>query len=165
MTAMSTRAEFRASQESDAHVVSRRFRDAVRGLLILALVATIFCLLFYREAAHLAAIPIPFLYVTLAFINYFESRSRTSVLRRSDQAEISREETEIDTETIGIVTLLKVLGMLALGTFIIAAALFDMRIVGVAAAAAFLLAVLINLPYLPLFVSESERDELEKLEQ
>ena len=160
---MSTRVEFREPHESDAHIASQRFRYGLRACLIVALVATIFCLLFYREAAHLAAIPIPFLYVTLAFINYFESRSRTSVLRRSEQSEISREETEIDTETIGIITLLKVLGMLAMGTFIIAAAMFDMPIVGVAAAATFLLAILINLPYLPLFIGESERDELAKL--
>jgi len=41
------------------------------------------------------------------------------------------------------------MGILAVATFIIAAALDDWQLVGVGAAALFLLATLINLPYLP----------------
>jgi len=71
---------------------------------------------------------------------------------------------EADVETIGIITLMKVVGVLAIGTFIIAASLFQSQEVGGAATALFLLMLLIQSPFLPLYFSESERDEREKLE-
>ncbi|QDT12723.1 hypothetical protein [Stieleria marina] len=153
------------SHESDAHVVSRHFRTGVRALLALALIATVVCLFFFREVAYLAAIPIPFLYAVLAFVNYLEYRSRASNLCSDGEKELSREELEADVETVGIVTLMKVIGVLAIGAFIVAASLFDWQIVGAAAAALFFLMLLIQLPFLPLYFSESERDELDKLKR
>lgn len=149
--------------EPDAHVGARHFRTGVRFLLALSLVATVICLLFFRPAAYLAAIPIPVLYAVLVATHYLEQRSRAEELRRPGQTGMSREEIEGDIETVGVINVLKILGVLAIGTFIIAAALFDWAIVGIVAASGFLLAVLITLPYLPLFFTESERDELSNL--
>lgn len=151
------------SHESDAHVVSRHFRTGVRVMLALSLIATILCIFFLREAAYLAAIPIPVLYAVLAFTNYLEVRSRASRLRSPNQKRITPEELEMDIETVGIVTLMKVIGVLAIGTFIIAASLFDWAVVGAAAAALLCIAILIQTPFLPLYFSEFERDELAKL--
>ncbi len=151
------------SHESDAHVVSRQFRTGVRALLALSLIATIACLFFLRDAAYLAAIPIPVLYAVLAFTNYLEVRSRAANLRSPNQKRITIEELEMDIETVGIVTLMKVIGVLAIGTFIIAASLFDWAVVGAAAAALLCIAILIQTPFLPLYFSEFERDELAKL--
>ncbi len=163
---MATTTETHSKQplgEPDAHVVSRHMRAGVRILLIVSLVATIALLLFYRPAAYLAAIPVPVLSIVLVILNLMERRSRAAALRRPGQTSISQEELEVDVETIGVTTILKVLGVLAVGTFIVSAAFFDLATLGVAAAAAFLLAVLIELPYLPLFFTESVRDERQKL--
>ncbi|XZE55049.1 hypothetical protein SH139x_001036 [Planctomycetaceae bacterium SH139] len=149
--------------EPDAHVVSRRFRTGVRIMLALSLIVTIVCIFFFREAAYLAAIPIPVLYAVLAFSNYLEVRSRASSLRSPNQKRITIEELEMDIETVGIVTLMKVIGVLAIGTFIIAASFFNWPMVGVVAATLLCIAILIQTPFLPLYFSESERDELAKL--
>lgn len=145
--------------------MARHFRTGVRLLLALSLIATVVCLFFFRDVAYLAAIPIPVLYVVLAFTNYLEVRSNTAHFNDPGEAGISREEWEVDIETVGIVTLLKVLGVLAIGTFIVAASFFDWPAVGIGAAALFLLVILIQLPYLPLYFSEAERDELDKLRE
>lgn len=149
--------------EPDAHIVTRHMRTVVKWLLILALVATVGLFIFYRPAAYLAAIPVPVLCLVLFIVNLMERRSRASVLRHPGQTKIEQEEIEVDVETIGVVTMLKVLGVLALGTFIVAASLVDLAVVGAVAAAGFALAILIELPYLPLFFTESERDERSKL--
>ena len=165
---MSTRTEHSTVpllHEPDAHVVSRHFRTGVRTLLALSLIATIVCLFFLRDAAYLAAIPIPVLYAVLAFTNYLEVRSRASNLRSRDQKNLTRKELEMDVETVGIVTLMKVLGVLVIGTFIVAASCFDWPVVGAAATALLFLAILIQTPFLPLYFSEFERDELDKLKR
>ena len=165
---MTTHTETRSralSHEPDAHVVSRHFRTGVRAMLALSLIATIVCLFFLREAAYLAAMSIPVLYAVLAFTNYLELRSRASNLRSDGQMRLSREELEMDIETVGIVTLLKVIGVLAIGAFIVAASVLDWQVVGAAAAAMFFLMLLIQTPFLPLYFSESERDELAKLKR
>lgn len=149
--------------EPDAHIGTRHVRTVVKGLLIFALLATIVLLLFYRPAAYLAAIPIPVLYFLLVVLNLVERRTRASQLQRPGENAISQEEVEVDVEIIGILTVMKVLGVLAIGTFIIAAAFFDLAVVGVIAAGGFMLAILIELPYLPLFFTESERDERAEL--
>jgi fatty acid desaturase len=92
-----------------------------------------------------------------------EVRSRASELRERGSGHLSKEELEVDVETAGIILLLKVIGILAAGTFIIAAAFFEWQSVAIAATALFLLAVLINIPYLPLFFAEAQRDELDHL--
>lgn len=150
--------------EPDAHVISRQLRVVTRGLLIVAIVATIVLFLFYRPATYLAAIPIPLLVIVLAVVNDLERRSRASALRSEGQDRITEEELEADVEAGGIATAMKVGGALALGTFIVAAAFSDLATLGIAAAALLLLAILIELPYLALFVTESERDELKKVQ-
>ena len=149
--------------EPDAHVLSRHFRTGVRVLLAVSLIATIVAIFAYPSVAYLAAIPIPILYAVLASVNYMEVRSRASELRERGSDHLSKEELEVDVETAGIILLLKVIGILAAGTFIIAAAFFEWQSVGVAATALFLLAVLINIPFLPLFFAEAQRDELDHL--
>ncbi|MDA8743775.1 hypothetical protein N9N28_03975 [Rubripirellula amarantea] len=151
------------ANEPDAHLVARHFRTGVRLLLSLSLIATIVCLFFLQEAAYLAAIPIPLLYAVLAFTNYLEMRSRASQLRPSKSSGIGREEIEVDIETVGVVTLLKVFGVLAIGSFIVAASFFDWKMVGIGATALFFLVILIQMPFLPLYFSEAERDELRKV--
>ena len=152
------------TSEPEAHVVARHFRTGVKLLLWLSLLSTIVCLFFFREAAYLAAIPFPVLYAVLAYANYLEYCSRRSTWRSKISTAPSQAELEADVETIGIITLMKVVGVLAIGTFIIAASLFQSQEVGGAATALFLLMLLIQSPFLPLYFSESERDEREKLE-
>jgi hypothetical protein len=116
--------------ESDAHVLSRHFRAGVRILLIASLVATIAAVLSKPEVAYFAAIPIPILYAALAFANHLETRSRVSELRDQGTNRLGKKEIEVNVETAGIILLMKVIG------------------------------VLINLPFLPLFFVEAERDEM-----
>lgn len=151
--------------EPEAHVVSRRLRLALRSLLLAALVATILLLLFYRPAAYLAAVPIPFLYGLLVVVNYYERQSRAEILRSQGANEVGPDEVTADVDAVGLATVLGVLALLALGTFIIAAAYYDLAMVGIVAAALFFLAVLIELPYLFLIASEAGREEREKLDR
>ncbi|KAA5547122.1 hypothetical protein FYK55_01510 [Roseiconus nitratireducens] len=160
---MSSHAHHPLTVESDAHVASRHFQTAVRVLLVIALIATIGCLAFYRQAAYLPAIAVPVLYTVLAIVNYLETRSRAENLRRPGQSELSGEEWEIDVQTVGIITVFKCLLAIAVGMLLVASALFDWEFVGGVAACGFLIAVLMNLPFLTLFFSESEKDELDKL--
>lgn len=150
-------------REPDAHLISRRLRTVIRSLLFIVTVLTIALFLFYRPAAYLAAIPIPILIMVLAVVNRMERRSRASRLRVEGQTHISQEELETDVEAKGLSTAIAVGLALALGTFIVAAATLDLANLGVGAAALLLLAILIEIPYLGLFVTESERDELEKV--
>jgi len=150
-------------QEPDAHVVTRYFRTGARALLGLSLNGTVVCLFFFRQDAYLAAIPIPVLYAVLALTSYLEFRSRAANLRAVGQSTPSQAEVDVDVQTVGIITLLKVIGVLAVGTFIVAATIFELPMIGAAAAVLLLLALLILGPYLPLYFSESERDELEQL--
>lgn len=151
--------------EPEAHLVWRRLRLALRSLLLAALLATILLLLFYRPAAYLAAIPIPFLYGLLVAVNFYERQSRAEILRSQGATELSPGEVSADVEAVGLATVLGVLALLALGTFIIAAAYYDLTVLGIVAAFLFFLAVLIELPYLFLFASEAGRDEREKLDR
>ena len=66
----------------------------VKWLLIVALVASVGLLIFYRPAAYLAAIPIPVLYCLLVVLNLMERRSRATQLRRPGQTAIGQEEIE-----------------------------------------------------------------------
>jgi hypothetical protein len=152
-----------ALREPDAHVMMRHAKTVVRVLLILSLVSTIVALLFFRPAAYLAAIPIPILFAIYLLVGQFERQSRAAALRDPGQATISQEEVELDVQDVGIYTGLGIAFLLALGTFIIAASVFDWALVGIVATGGFLLAVLINIPYLSLIVEEAERDEREKV--
>lgn len=60
-------------------------------------------------------------------------------------------------------TMLGIALLLVLGTFIVAATLLDWAIVGIGATALLMLAILIEMPYLYLFVEEAERDERAKV--
>ncbi|WP_182868155.1 hypothetical protein [Stieleria mannarensis] len=141
----------------------RRAKTTVRWLLIVALVSTIVMFLFVRPAAYLGAIPIPILFVIDVVLGLLERQSRATAIREPGQQSISKKEIELDVQDAGILTGLGIVFLLAVGTFIIAAALFDWPLVGAVATAGFLLAVLINIPYLYLFVQEAERDEREKV--
>ncbi|WP_236696163.1 hypothetical protein [Rhodopirellula islandica] len=153
----------RLPAEPDAHALSRHFRTGVRILLAASLIGTCVSLLFFSEVAYLAAIPIPFLYAVLAFVNYLEVRSRATELRERGPNRLTKEEIDADVETAGVILMLKVLGVLAAAAFIIAAAFFEWQYVGIIASGLFFLAVLINTPYLPLFFAEAKQDELDHL--
>ena len=165
MSAHTKKLSITGSGEPHAHLMSRHFRTGVRLLLALLLVATVMCFFFLREAAYLAAIPIPILYAVLVFSNFLEKRSRASNFRSSEDATIGNKEMGIDIETVGIVTLLEVVGCLAIGVFIIAASFYDWKIVGIVSATLFLLIIMFQLPFLPLYFSEAERDERDKLRE
>ncbi|HCS53668.1 MAG TPA: hypothetical protein DIW81_19100, partial [Planctomycetaceae bacterium] len=66
-------------------------------------------------------------------------------------------------EPEGVTTIVKVLGLIAIGSFITAVAFIELSVLGIAATVTFLLAVLVQLIYFPLFFIEAERDEREKL--
>ncbi len=149
--------------EPHAHVKMRRVRVVSRWLLIIALLATVALFVVMPAAAYLAAIPIPVLFVVYVLAGQWERQARLAALRKPGQNAITQEEVELDVRDAGLYTALGILFVLALGTFIIAAALFQWPLVGGVAAAGLLLAILINLPYLTLFVQEAERDERDKV--
>jgi uncharacterized membrane protein len=149
--------------EPDAHTMMRWAKKMIRICLIVASISTIGLLFFFRPAAYLAAIPIPFLVLIFAVVSHLERQSRVTALRRPEQTGITEEEVEVDAQAAGVSTVLGIVFLLALGTFIIAASMFDWVLVGAAAAAAFLLAVLINIPYLSLFAEEAALDERDKV--
>lgn len=153
----------RSLGEPHAHLMMRRVRVVSRWLLVLALLATVTLFIMVPSAAYLAAIPIPILFVVYVFAGLWERQSRSAVLRKQGQDAITKEEVELDVRDKGIYTALGIFFVLALGTFIIAASLFEWPLVGGVAAAGLLLAILINLPYLTLFVQEAERDERDKI--
>jgi hypothetical protein len=153
------------SSESDAHRMTRHVQWIGRALLLLFLLATIICLIFYRQAAWAAAVPIPVIYGALVIAKYYERQSRREVLGERGNRTLSAPEHDLDLEVAGVATIFKVLALLALGCLIIAASFFELAIVGILAAALFFLSVLIELPYLFLFFGESQREEDEKLSE
>ncbi len=151
------------STEPDAHVMARHLKTVVRALLVGFLVGTIAALLFFRPVAYLCAIPIPVLYIVLVLANSYERSARASRLRRTGQVHLSGREIQLDEEVAGVSTALKIAGAIALAAIIIAASLFEWKFVGIAAAAVFFYVSFMMLPYWPLFVSESRREEHEKV--
>tara|TARA_R110002049_G_scaffold182485_2_gene350379 strand:+ start:123214 stop:123741 length:528 start_codon:yes stop_codon:yes gene_type:complete len=149
--------------EPDAHAMSRHLATTIRVALILCVIATLVLFVFYRPAAYLAAIPVPLLAVALMLVDLFERRSRSNALRKPNQTEIGQDEVELDVEVAGLTTAVKAFAVLAVGTFIIAAAYFEAAILGIAATAVLLLALLIELPFILVGVSEAKRDEREKI--
>lgn len=149
--------------EPDAHVVSRHLRTALRGLIVVALVAAVLLLFLRPEATYLAVIPIPVLYIVLQVVNHLERRTRASKLRHKGQTELSAEEIDADIKAAGLATALKIVGALALGTFVIVVNLFDVAHVAFIAAVALLLVIFMGLPYWPLLVAGSGEDERDKV--
>jgi len=96
--------------EPDAHCMMRRTPVVVRALLFTAVLTALILLLFYRSAAHLAAIPVPVLWFVLVIVGHFERHARASVLRSRGQTAISQTEVETDVDGAGIVTSLAVAG-------------------------------------------------------
>ncbi|MBY0588846.1 hypothetical protein K2X85_16860 [bacterium] len=151
------------SAEPDAHVKARHLKTVVQALLVAFLVGTIVALLFFRPVAYLCAIPIPVLYIVLVLVNSYERSARASHLRRSGQTHLGAREIKLDEEVAGVATALKIAGAIALAAIIIAASLFEWKFVGIAAAGVFFYVSFMMLPYWPLFVSESRREEHEKV--
>lgn len=106
------------SNERNSHVVACHFCTGVRILLTLSLIATIVTLLFSREVAYLAAIPIPFLYAILSLANYLVVRSRTQELRAKDGSRLSDESVDERLQIAGTLLVLKIMGVLAVATFV-----------------------------------------------
>jgi len=107
----------------------------------------------------------PPLFLALIVVSYLEKQSRAERVRGKNQAKISSEEVEMDVQYAGIYTAMGLITLFATATFIVAAIMIeDWSIVGIAAAVLFLLAVLIILPYIPLFIEDAAQDERDKLE-
>ena len=140
-----------------------RAKMIAKTLLIVALVATLVTLLFIRSAAYLAAISVPVFFTIYVVVSLLEKQSRTEEVRKPGQTTISDDEVNLDVRDAGIYTGLGIALLLALGAFIIAASLFEWPLVGAIATTGFLLAVLINIPYLSLLVQEAKRDEHERI--
>jgi len=152
--------------EPDAHRMTRRARAALGTLLILATAATIILMFLHWQVAYLAAFPIPVLFLAFIGVCYLERQSRAEVLRGADNAAISKEEVELDARFAGLYTALFLLIFLASSALVIAATLVvDWSMVGLVAGIILLLSILIMLPYIPLFIMDSSRDEREKLRQ
>lgn len=152
--------------EPDSHVMMRRLKAGLLGLLIVALLASLLLFLLFRPAAYLAAFPVPVLFLTFVFVSYLEKASRSNVLRRANSQRISEEETEMNVRYMGIYTAMGLIFIMALGTFVIVAAMVeDWAMVGVVAVGMFLLVTLILFPYIPLFLAGTSADERDKLEQ
>lgn len=150
---------FRALGEPRAHSMMRNAKSIVRILLIGAAIATILLLIFLPAAAYLAAIAIPISFVLLVIVTLMEQQSRSIVIRQSGQTEITSEEVDMDGVYAWIYTALAVVGLLALGSFIVAATLTDLASVGIGSAVLFLFSVFVLCPYIPLFVQEFAADE------
>lgn len=149
--------------EPDAHVMMRRAKMVLRILLIMALIATIALLVFYRPAAYLAAISIPVLGLIFGIVSVLEMQSRASRLRRPGQKSISQDEIDLDVENAGIYTALEIAFVLVVGTTVVAATIVDWAMIGIVAAVLLLLAIFITLPYIPLLVMDAAHEEREKV--
>ena len=150
-------------KEPDAHAIARHLRTVLRGLILVAALATVICLFYFQEQAYLAAIPIPILLFLLLGASWLERNSRAKMLRRGGQAEITKEEVEIDEDAVALSLVLKLAGVFALAAIIVAASFFNWEIVGLAAATLFAMAILIGLPYWPLIISDARAEEEDKL--
>ena len=153
----------RLPAEPDAHVMMRRLLVLTRLLFAFFLIATVLLLVFYRPAAHLAAIPIPVLGFVLIIVNYLEQRSRASVLRVPGQERVSAREAEVDVRDAGIAMGLEIAGVMAFSTFAIAALFFDITTLGFGATLTLLVAIWYGIPYWGLFVTEAMREERERV--
>ncbi|MCA8960767.1 MAG: hypothetical protein KDC38_09650 [Planctomycetes bacterium] len=149
--------------EPDAHAMTRHVLATVYVLLALFLVATVIGLIFFPSVAYAAAIPIPILTVVLLVANSYEEPTRLSTLRGKDPSTITDEETRADEETTGLTTGLKIAGVLAVAALVLAASLFEWRVVGLMAVGIFLYMVFVGLPLWLAAVFVSEEDEHEKL--
>jgi hypothetical protein len=156
----------RFSGEPDAHRMMRWARSVLGMLLILATLATIILILLHWQVAYLAAFPTPVLFLAFISVCYLERQSRAEVLRGAGDTAISQDEVELDIRFAGLYTALFLLIFLALSALVIAATLvIDWSMVGLVAGVILLLSILIMLPYIPLFIMDSSREEQEKLEQ
>jgi hypothetical protein len=64
--------------EPNAHVMMRHAKLAVFVLLIVALISTIFLLIFIRPAAYLAAISVVILFASVITVSHLEVQARVS---------------------------------------------------------------------------------------
>jgi uncharacterized RDD family membrane protein YckC len=150
--------------EPHSHRMMRSARLALRIMLVVAILSAILLLLVHPSSAYLAAFPLPVLLVAYIAVGYLERQSRAEVLRAPNQSVISKEEVEMDIRFAGIFTAAFLVTLLALSALVIAASLVVVwSMVGLVAGVILLLSVLIMLPYIPLFIMESGRDEREKL--
>ncbi|MBB3209326.1 cation transporter-like permease [Rhodopirellula rubra] len=149
--------------EPDAHVVSRHLQTALLLLLIGFTLATIALLFLAPSYTYLAVIPIPFLMLGRGVAKAMEVSTTASELRHGDQDSVAKDEMAADLQMVAIMTIVKVFGVLALGTFVIATMYFDAAAVAIAAVAFLLMTLLIELPFILAGVEEAQADEREKL--
>ncbi|XZE19760.1 hypothetical protein SH449x_005088 [Pirellulaceae bacterium SH449] len=150
--------------EPNGHVMMRHARMFFGLCLVVSLIATIVLFIFNRQAAYIAALPVPPLFLALIVVSYLEKKSRVKKIRVRHQATISPEEVEMNVQYAGIYTAIGLIMLFATATFIVAATMFDdWAKVGLAATVLFMLVVLIILPYIPLFIENAAQDERDKL--
>jgi hypothetical protein len=152
--------------EPDSHAMMRHAKTILILLLISAIIATISLFLFFRPVAYLAALAVPVLFLGLVFVSYLERQSRASMLRSLNQTTISKEEIEMDVQYAGISTAMVLTLLFSLAALIVAAATVeDWSMLGMVAAVLFFMSLIIILPYISLFISESAHDERDKLQR
>ena len=149
--------------EPHAHEIARRMLFGVRVILALAVLIAGLLLVFNRNIAYLAILPIPVLYVVLMSLGYTERRSRTSVLRSADQSRISDEEVEVDVATNRSALILEISGILVMGVFLVAASLYELHMVLLTGFVFLVYCCFLGLPYWHLFLSQADADERHKV--
>ncbi len=152
--------------EPHPHAMMRQAKMFLLYLLILALIATVLLLLFFRPAAYLAALAVTALLVCLVIVGFLERQSTIQMLRSTDQSSITKEEEDMGVQYAAILTAITLIMFSALAATLVATSLVeDWAMVGVVAAALFLLSILLMFPYLTLFLVGAEREERDKVDR
>lgn len=152
--------------EPHAHVMMRHAKEILRLFLIAALIATIVLFVFFRPAAHLAALTVPFLFLAFVLASYLQAQATIPRLRERGQESISSEEVEMNIQYAGVYIAMALTLLFATSTLIVAASMVDdWSMVGLSASILFLLATLFMLPYIPLFLQGARQDERDKLDR
>ena len=149
--------------EPHAHAIARRMQFGIRIFLALAVFVAGILLVFNRNVAYVAILPIPLLYVALMFMGSAERQTRASELRSVGQSEISEEEIEIDVATNRNALILEISGMLAMGVFLVVASLYELHMVMLMGFVFVVYGGFLGLPYWHLFLSQADAEEREKV--
>ncbi len=149
--------------EPHSHVMMRHAKTILWWLMVAALVVTIVLLIFYRPAAHLAAIPIPLMFLAFLYVSYLESQATAKLLRGKNQTVVMQKEIEKDAQYAGIYTVLALVLLFGVSALIMAGTMVeDLSMVGLSAAVIFLISIIYILPFIPLLFAEAGREERDR---
>lgn len=152
--------------EPDAHVMMRHARMVVGLALLIAVIGSATLFFFALPIAYVSLLPLPVLVTAFALVCFLERQSRAKTIRIIGNRSISLEETAMSVQYRGIYIALGLTLLFALASFIVATTMVDeWSMVAITATVLFLLSALFMLPFIPLMIEDSARDETDKLDR